>query len=463
MRDWAADDAFESQADAIDFLCDYADALRNCGQHNRVLELLDEAKALLPDDRRDLKARILNREGIIHSVLQHGEIAEECMLEALQLYSELGDLEGEIQALSSLAYLCDVSGRHEEAIAYMRREIEKYAILEEVQNKAIVQVREGQFALVNFRFETAKEHLEVAVKTSQKLGFEHHHIGALNSLQRVYFYLGDLNRAEAVCYEVIGEWQKQGLVYGEAVNFLYLGELALEQGDFSEALKYAEISSERFLEIPRRDYVYRAYAIAATAAARMGDVEIALEWAEKASEGVQQISGMYTGILPLVYCGIGAAFVQAGRIVEAEEAFEQAIECRRESKGDHWARALLMAGEFYLQRDDMTRSKAHLEAAKQAFGEMEMSYFLEKTQVLLDQLSRAEDGHGRDIAPTFHRGEDTVSSPEVSVGTLSVDRWNFALRYEPGIDNRAQCQGAIGSNFGQFVGCLFSRAGDCCD
>ena len=34
----------------------------------------------------------------------------------------------------------------------------------------------------------------------------------------------------------------------------------------------------------------------------------------------------------------------AGRMAEAEEAFEQAIECRRESKGDHWARALLMAG-----------------------------------------------------------------------------------------------------------------------
>ena len=38
--------------DTIDFLCDYAEVLRNCGQHNRALELLDEAKALLPDDRR---------------------------------------------------------------------------------------------------------------------------------------------------------------------------------------------------------------------------------------------------------------------------------------------------------------------------------------------------------------------------------------------------------------------------
>ena len=225
VRDWAADDAFESPADVIDFLCDYADALRNCGQHNSALELLDEAQALLPDDRKDLKARILWNEGIIHSVLQHGEIAEEYMSEALRLYRKLDDLDGEIQTLRSLAHLCDVSGRHKEAIAYMCREIEKYAALGEAQNKAIVQVREGMVALVEFRFETAKAHVEAAVKTSRQLGFEHYRIGALNLLSRVYFYLGDLDQAEAICHEVIGEWQKRGIVYWEAMNLLRLGRI----------------------------------------------------------------------------------------------------------------------------------------------------------------------------------------------------------------------------------------------
>ena len=427
VRDWITNDAFESQADAINFLCDYADVLRGCGQHNSALELLDEAKALLPDDRNDLKAHILNREGGIHSVLQHRKVAEEYMLEALRLYRELSDFDGEIQALGGLAHLCDVSGRHEEAIAYMRREIEKYATLGEIQNKVVIQVREGMVALVGFRFETAKAHLEATVKTSQTLGFEHHRIGALNLLQRVYFYLGDLNRAEAVCYEVIGEWQKRGFVYWEAMNFLYLGELALERGDFAEALEYAEISSEQFLRTSRRDYIYRAYAIAATATARMEYPETALEWGKKASKGTQQTSGMHTGILPLVYCGIGIALAKAGRISEAEEAFEQAIECRRESKGDHWARALLMAGEFYLDRDDVPKAQAHLEAAKQAFGEMEMSYFLEKAQVLLNQLSRDEVDRGKDAAPTIQsdessRGGGAAPSSEVSVDTLSIDR-----------------------------------------
>ena len=411
------DDAFESQTDAIDFLCDYADVLRNCGQHNRALELLEEAKTLLPDGRKDLKARIFNDLGDIHSTFQNEKIAEDYLLKALQLYREFGELDGEIQVLGSLAYLCDVSGRHKEAVAYMRREIAKYATPREEENKAIVQRRKGLVALVEFRFETAKAHLKATVRTSEQLGLEHHRIWALNLLSRIYFYLGDLDQAEAVCNEVIGEWQKQGLVYGEAVNFLYLGELALERGDFSEALEYAEISSERFLETPRKDYIYRAYAIAATAAARMGDAEVALEWAEKASEGVQQTSGMYTGILPLVYCGIGAALAKAGRIIEAEQAFEQAIECRRESKGDPWARALLMAGEFYLEWDDMSKAQKYLEAAKQAFEEMEMSYFLEKTEVLLNQLSRDEADRGRDAAPTL--------SSEISGDTLSVDRWRL--------------------------------------
>ncbi len=408
-----ADDAFESQADEIDFLCDYADVLYGCGQYNSALKFLDEAKTLLPDDRRDLKARILRNIGGIHSILQHGEIAEKYILEALRLYRELDDFDGEIQTLGGLAYLCDVSGRHEEAIAYMRRELKRYAMLGKGQNKAIVQWREGQAALMGFRFEIAKGYLEAAVKTFKQFGLEHQCIEALNLLQRVYFYLGDLHRAEAVCHEVIGEWRKRGVIYLEAVNFLYLGELALERGDFAEALEYAETSIERFLETPRKDYIYRAYAIAATAVARMGDTEVTLEWAEKASESTQQISGMYTGILPLVYCGIGVALVQAGRIAEAEEAFEQAIECRRESKGDHWARALLMAGEFYLERDDVTRATEYLEAAKQAFGEMEMSYFLERTQVLLNQLSESS------------RGKDAASGSKISGDTLSVDRWRL--------------------------------------
>ncbi len=432
VRDWTTNDAFESEADAIDFLCDYADVLCNCGQHNKALELLDEAQTLLPDDRRDLKARILWTEGGIHSLEQRGEIAKEYMSEALQLYRELGDLDGEIQALGSLAYLCDVSGWHEEAIAYMRREIEKRCVLRDPQNQAFIQGREGLVALMGFRFETAKEHLKATINTSEQLGLEYYRVWALNLLTRVYFYLGDLNRAEAVCYEVIGEWQKRGFVYWEAMNFLWLGELALEHGAFAEALEYAEISSERFLETPRRDYVYRAYAIAATATARMGDTKTALEWVKKASEGTQQTLGMYTGILPLVYCGIGVALAKAGQIVEAEEAFEQAIECRRESKGDHWARALLMAGEFYLERGDTTKAQAHFEAAKQAFEEMEMSYFLEKTRVLLDQVSRDEDGRGRNAAPMLQsnessRGEDTMPIPssEFYVNTLSVDRVRF--------------------------------------
>ena len=111
------------------------------------------------------------------------------------------NLDGEIQALGSLAYLCDVSGRHEGAIAYMRREIEKRRGLGDPQNQAFIHGREGLVALMGFRFETAKAHLEATVKISQQLGLEYHRIGALNSLARVYFYLGDLYHAESVCHE----------------------------------------------------------------------------------------------------------------------------------------------------------------------------------------------------------------------------------------------------------------------
>ena len=72
VRGRTADDVFESPADVIDFLCDYADGLSGCGQHNSALKLLDEAQALLPDDRKDLKACILRNIGDVQCLLQHG-------------------------------------------------------------------------------------------------------------------------------------------------------------------------------------------------------------------------------------------------------------------------------------------------------------------------------------------------------------------------------------------------------
>lgn len=111
----------------------------------------------------------------------------------------MDDLDEEIQTLGGLAYLCDVSGRHEEAIAYMRWELKKYAMPGNAQNKAIVQWREGQAALMGFRFEIAKGYLETSVKSLKQPGLEHQRIEALNLLSRVYFYVGDFNRAEAVC------------------------------------------------------------------------------------------------------------------------------------------------------------------------------------------------------------------------------------------------------------------------
>ena len=58
----------------------------------------------------------------------------------------------------------------------------------------------------------------------------------------------------------------------------------------------------------------------------------------------------------------------------------------------------------------MAKAQAHLEAAKQAFEEMEMSYFLEKTQVLLNQLRM-----NLLVAMMPHSGSEI----------LSVDRWRL--------------------------------------
>ena len=181
-----------------------------------------------------------------------GKLQKKYMLEALRLYRNWVTSRVKFWGWVVWLICATCPGRHGEAIVYMRQEIEKRSTLKDPQNEVFIQRRKGLVALMGFRFETAKEYLEIAIKISRKIGLTHHRIWALNLLQRVYFYLGDLDQAEAICYEVIGEWRKRGVIHWEAANFLYLGELALERGDFSQALEYAEISSERFLKTPRR-------------------------------------------------------------------------------------------------------------------------------------------------------------------------------------------------------------------
>ena len=49
VRDWTSgrDGFFESPSDAIDFLCDYADVLRNSGQHNSALGIFRRGKGVI--------------------------------------------------------------------------------------------------------------------------------------------------------------------------------------------------------------------------------------------------------------------------------------------------------------------------------------------------------------------------------------------------------------------------------
>ena len=80
---------------------------------------------------------------------------------------------------------------------------------------------------MGFRFEIAKGHLETAVKTSlSNLGLNTSALWALNFLPRVYFYLGDFNRAGIrFVTKSLVSGRSEGLCTGEAVNFSLVGRI----------------------------------------------------------------------------------------------------------------------------------------------------------------------------------------------------------------------------------------------
>ena len=102
------------------------------------------------------------------------------------------------------------------------------------KTKAIVQGREGLIALVGFRFETAKGRIWKATGKEYLNNLDLNIIAfghSIYSKEFIFIWVNSIVQKPFV-NEVSGEWQKRGVVYWEAMNFLWLGELALERDDF---------------------------------------------------------------------------------------------------------------------------------------------------------------------------------------------------------------------------------------
>lgn len=223
-------------------------ACRRLGQLETALQCLEAALAQLPiTDKVNRAVGKLNL-GMVYCAQGSLEAGLARYREAEQLYHEIGDIWGEMEAWHNLGYDLDVAGRWAEAEQYYAREETRAKELNDPVSQYYARLGKGVLYLKLGREIEAEVALEDSVKLSKKI-WETHHIYPLSSLATLYLQQGrwetatpcldEVDRLAAQRHEAPGELLSE-IHRNRALWHLQQGQLEAAREAIARALEVAQ-------------------------------------------------------------------------------------------------------------------------------------------------------------------------------------------------------------------------------
>ena len=328
----------------LDFLCAFAEALCGCDRFEKARTELEKAMQWVSDETPAQKAYLLRILGICHSNSGDIQSAETVLLDALDLYRNLGDDEMELMVLGLLPNVYLELNRREAAVQFCRLAAEKCRELKGGINEARALIYLAFSAEISHKTERAKTVLESSLNLLDREGDHFHRYTSMYLLGRIDIRLGDFDRAERIFQELCDYWSRSGTKTACGVSRLYLGSIALERGDAAGAEAHSRAAERLLSDGGSHNEVYRACALLAESLAETGRADEAIEWIRKAWAGSETNGKIRAAVLTAKAKVLAAG----GRDVDAESLLEEATRIGDPQIGLEQVRLLLFAGTFYL-------------------------------------------------------------------------------------------------------------------
>jgi adenylate cyclase len=321
----------------------WGEALLRQGDYEAARARLEGALALARDAGephsagllKRMEATILHALGVV-SMYQSDYAGSQSFYErSLHIQRQIGNRQGEAKALDSLGMLFFYQSDYgpardldEQALQIQREIGDLFGESRTLGNLGVIVLDQGLYARSRTYYEQAR-HIFQEIDDPLGVGI------ILGNLGEVLMYQGDYAGASAHCERAVHILREIGHQRGEAMILTYFGEVSLALGRYREA----RTCFEQALHLSRKiDYQFsEGHALTGLSLFfhYLGDNETALKYGQQAIPVAQEIRDRPRQCS--AYMRLGHALAGLGHLAEAEDAYQRALDIRRDLGQPHLA------------------------------------------------------------------------------------------------------------------------------
>ena len=160
--------------------------------------------------------------------------------QSLQLYRNLIDYEGEIEALTILTNALSLQGDFESAVSYLEQGLPTTQLRQDRQGEAEVRYALGYNAALAEDWSQAIIHFEVATDIAKEIGDRFHEVRGLSALGEAWLAQGDAQKSLTVLLEALARQETIDDLITKTLTHFYLAKVYRALHHFDDCLHQLE-------------------------------------------------------------------------------------------------------------------------------------------------------------------------------------------------------------------------------